>query len=230
MKNLLVSTLLLIWFVAPSKGQTIYLEQDFASGTGTAYELIEAVTHLINNSAGSVDFVWERIVYDMPEEWSAPFCDKNNCYAPFTTTAAFNLVSGESGLLKPIFTPNEVEGIGTMKIRIYSITPGMSFDDTVTFQATTTGYIGINDIVAASSINIYPNITNSTFYITSDASIPAYYSIISASGSSIIRQNTLNWQSNKSVVDIAQLQAGLYHVVLFDRAPSPLVSKQIIKL
>ena len=42
MKNLLVSTLLLIWFVAPSKGQTIYLEQDFASGTGTAYELIAA--------------------------------------------------------------------------------------------------------------------------------------------------------------------------------------------
>ena len=230
MKNLLLSLLLLIGFFESAYTQTIYLEKDFASGTGPATELIEAVTYLVNNSTSSIDFVWERIEYNMPSEWSAPFCDKNNCYAPFTTTAGFNLVTGESGLLKPIFTPNSVEGIGTMKIRIYSVTAGFAFDDTVTFQATTDGLVGVNDIAEASSISIYPNITRSTFSITSSSIVPTYYSIISSDGNVVSSLKPLSWQSEKSEIDVSLLQAGLYYVVLYSREQSALISKPIIKL
>jgi len=230
MKDVILSTLLLVGIFESSFGQNIYIEENLVSAIGAAAELIEAPTYIVNNSGSSVDFKWERIEYNLPAGWNASFCDKNNCYAPSTTTATFNLISGESGLLKPIFTPDEIEGLGIMKVRIYSITSGTTFDDTVTFQATTNGLVGTNDLAEASSIEIYPTITNGSVYLTTALIQPHYYTIINSEGRTIYNLKPLQWHSNNSEIDISPLNAGLYYVLLYSQKQALLVSKRIIKL
>lgn len=229
MKTAISTLFIVVGIFKFAQGQSIFIEDEFVSSSGPASELIETPTYLTNNSISSVDFVWERIEYTMPVEWSAPFCDKNNCYAPFTTTASFKLTAGEKGLLKPIFTPNGVEGLGTLKVRIYSITSGITFDDTVTFQVTTDGFVGINNVSNDFAISIYPNVTSSRFTVASPSPIDCY-SVLGTDGKIVLKQNNVKWWGNEMSIDISTLESGMYYVILYAGNNSSIFSKPIIKL
>ncbi len=230
MKKNLIICLFLFGNFEYSYSQSVYLEADSVTETGAASSLISIVNHLINNSLTSVDFRWERIEYNLPSGWDAPFCDKNLCYASSTTTADFTLAPGESGLLKPIFSPNYIEGSGILKVRIYSLSSGVAFEDTATFQAVTDGTIGIDDPVQESSIDVYPTITTGIVYFESSAYHPDFVTITKSDGKLMYTQNSVIWQLNKSEIDISIWDAGIYFITFYSNKNIPLLSKSIIKL
>lgn len=230
MKKLTTLILIAIGISANSFSQSIYLDDDFVSATGPADDFITVVNHITNNTSGAVDFRWERIVYDLPQGWDAPFCDKNNCYSSTLTTATFNLQPGESGMLKPMFTPNGVEGIGTLAVRVYSITNGVTFEDTATFEAITEGVSGIQSNSVATSYNIYPTISSGTITITGLGNNVSQYAIHSVTGvvNSFTLSNNLN--NDKITLDISSLTPGIYYISIINKEETTFFSKPIIKL
>lgn len=204
------------------RAQTIYLEEIEVSESGEASELIEPATFLINNSADTVSFVWQRIVQDYPASWMVQFCDKNLCYSDATGSAAFTLAPSEFGLLKPVFGPNDVEGTGTLKVRVYS-TSQVTFEDTVTFNATTTGWIGIDE-VNASVITIYPTLANDQITVSSSLSL---IQIFNSLGNLVLSKSQVGVLET---VNISSLENGIYFIRAVDSRNESMITKKLIKV
>jgi hypothetical protein len=208
--------------------QDIYVEHEFVSSTGPADDLIELVNHIVNNSPDSVAFRWERIENNYPAGWIVSFCDKNNCYAPTSLTADFILAPGESGIFKPMFTPHEIEGMGILKVRVYALSSEVSFEDTVTYQATTSGYIGISSPVE-SAVEVYPSVTSSVVNVSCNNMNNVTCRILNSAGMVVVPLQLLLFYSGRAVVDLSGLNAGKYYIVLEADGSNP-VAKSIIKL
>ena len=102
-----------------------------------------------NALVDSVSINWEIILAEHPEEWEFSNCFPN-CYAPGVLLGSNIFDLGEGYYLNCHFYPYNTPGDATIKM---AITDGLSID-TVTWQATATSTVGLEDILTSDALVI----------------------------------------------------------------------------
>lgn len=144
---------------------------------------IELLSQITNNTGSTVTIRWTRVVEQMPQEWDVNFCDKNLCYLGFVESKTFELNNGESGMLKPIFYPNEVPGMGVFRLYLQSETPGIVWADTAVFVGVATGEVGTVEAELVRTVSVFPNPANDVLNVaTADAQLQGQWRITDAAG------------------------------------------------
>ena len=95
----------------------------------------------------------------------------------------FELSNGESGLLKPIFYPNEVPGMGVFRLYLQSETPGVVWADTAVFVGVATGEVGTVEAELMRTVSVFPNpATDALHVVTADAQLQGQWRITDSAG------------------------------------------------
>jgi hypothetical protein len=179
---------------------------------------ISLPSHITNNSGGTVTPRWTRVVEQETPGWTHAFCDKNLCYFGTVSSKTFELTDGEEGLLKPIFYPAEIVGIGVMRLYYISETPGVSWADTAVYVAVGTELVSTVEVELVRDVAVFPNPTDDVLNIvTADANLQGQWRIIDVAGKvwncSMKGAGTIAGQ-----IPVAHLPVGLYllHVLTPD--------------
>lgn len=171
---------------------------------------IELLSQIFNNTGTTVTIRWTRVVEQKPQEWNVNFCDKNLCYLGSVESKTFELMSGDSGLLKPIFYPNEVPGTGVFRLYLQSETPGVTWADTTVYVAVATGVSGTVNIEQVTNVSVFPNpVTDMLNVVTADANLQGQWRITDTAG----KVWTCSDSANSAIagqIPVANLPIGFY--------------------
>ncbi|GEM_PF-2024511 len=154
----------------------------YVSLPATEFE-IDLPSQITNNTFGAVTIRWTRVVEQKPQEWDVNFCDKNLCYLGIVESKTFDLANGESGLLKPIFYPNNVAGTGVFRLYLQSETPGVTWADTAVFVGVATDPTGTIEAELVRDVTVFPNPASDVLnVVTADAHLQGRWRITDAAG------------------------------------------------
>ncbi len=188
-------------FVAPD---SIYVSQP-----ADEFE-IDLPTQMTNNSGGTVTIRWTRVVEQKPQEWDVNFCDNNLCYLGIVASKTFDLANGESGLLKPIFYPHEVLGVGVFRLYLQSETAGVVWADTAVFVGVATELVGTVRAELVRDVAVFPNPTTEVLNIvTADPNFQGIWSITDLTG----KQWSCSGEVGSAIagqISVASLPSGIY--------------------
>ena len=181
----------------------------FVSLPATEHE-INLPSYMTNSTGSSVIIRWTRVVEQEPLGWEHAFCDKNLCYFGSINSKVFELADGESGLLKPIFYPFGIPGIGVMRLYYNSETPGISWADTAVYVAEATGMLGAVEAKLVRDVAVFPSPAQEVLNVVSaDANLQGQWRITDATGK-IWKFSDPKNTAIAGQISLAQLPAGLY--------------------
>lgn len=176
---------------------------------GSAGETIYVTATLSNNSSAPVLIECERLVLDMPDEWTSSMC-LDICLQPEEIYREVHLEPGESQLYTNYFyTVEGYPGLGKAGIRFRNSTnPNNKFNRT--FWAEATGPVGLDE-VEANDIRLWPNPATDLVNIT--AARGSAMRVRSLSGE-VVYETTLTDET--STLDLRLIRAGIYLVEFWD--------------
>lgn len=175
-------------------------------------------SYITNNSGSTVTIRWTRVVEQESQGWDHAFCDKNLCYLGTVGTKTFELINREEGLLKPIFYPHEITGIGVMRLYYASETSGVSWSDTAVYVAVATELVGSVEAELVRDIAIFPSPASDMLtVVTSDANLQGQWSITDPAGK-VWCHSKIGTTYIAGQISITELPVGLYclHVLTLD--------------
>ncbi len=121
MKKLLLTLLFVAGFFG-LKAQLISTTGDtsFANGSSADFEIV-AHANVRNTAASTATFRWVRVTNSLSANWKMAVCDVVTCYSDITDSAEFSLNPNETGNIDAHFYPNNNNGGGTTRVRIFEI-------------------------------------------------------------------------------------------------------------
>lgn len=186
---------------------------------------IEMKTYLVNNSGNAVAIKWTRTLEQLPTGWTTNFCDNNACYLGSVSSKQFNLMSGDSGLLKPLLYPNGVAGTCVFRVKLESTTPGVSYAGSVVFVAVAQQSSGTADIELVKDLAVFPNPTSEVLNVVfADPNFLGTLQVSDAKGQVLLTETKAN---TTTTLNIEALPAGFYTLTAISEKGS--VSKGFVK-
>ena len=146
MKKLLIALCLVPLF---SFAQNYSINEHLVIATGSVDTESFSNNTSFNALVDSLQISWEIIFAEHPEEWEFSNCFPN-CYPPGVTSGSAVFEQGEGYYLNCHFYPYNITGDATI---IMAITDGLS-NDTVTWQATATSAVGLEEILTSDALVI----------------------------------------------------------------------------
>ncbi len=181
----------------------------FVSLPATEHE-INLPSYMTNNTGSTVIIRWTRVVEQKPQGWEHAFCDKNLCYFGSVGSKTFELTDGESGLLKPIFYPYGIAGIGVMRLYYNSETPGISWADTAVYVAEATELLGAVEAKLVRDVAVFPSPAQEVLnVVTADSNLQGQWRITDATGK-IWKHSDPKSTTIAGQISVVQLPVGLY--------------------
>jgi hypothetical protein len=201
-------------------GQAITFNANPLVKDGTIEDFnVDAKFITTNSTTEQVDFVWELIRTDVPDEWGFIICDTRLCYSPGWETCIdagceINVFGpGEtSSAMKVTVQPNGVKYCGIVHLRLVDANDTSKEVGNLEVQFNIECTTATQDIIEE-KVNIYPNPTADFFKIesTNNYSQVVIYNIVGK------EMKSYEFSNNKSY-DVRDLQSGLYLVGLLDDA------------
>lgn len=208
MIRLILSTILIISY-------SFGFSQDFEVGnTDTTFYGEHTVSdfggyiNLINNTSGNLSLKWKRTENSLPTGWVTSICDPTSCKPPESDSSNFTLPkTGTSNYINVHFYPDNVQGLGTTKVRVENVNDPSNFY-VMSFVGDARVATGIEDENFSTTVSLYPNPSNGTLNISSSND-----EMISVNVYNLIGEKVLSLQGvNKISEDISSLQTGMYLV------------------
>ncbi len=215
------------------QSQNLHVEHDTMYGEFTVVEnSIEHKNHIINAGTQTVKIRWTRTVVDITPGWATNFCDKNVCWLGSAASKTFDLFPADTGLLKPIFYANSIEGCIVYRLDMVSETPGIAYQKSLLFLARTTNgcqVLGAEDIEEVKDFAVYPNpVAAGTLNVVFvDVNFSGKLDILDAQGRVVFQKNQAT--ANEGL-DIATLPVGAYSVRATDSTGRILAVRQFSKI
>ncbi|MBP6810747.1 MAG: T9SS type A sorting domain-containing protein [Saprospiraceae bacterium] len=233
MKNLFYFLLVMVLFFTTSLAAQV----NIVVTPDSVYKELPAIeseislpSHITNNSGSSVTIRWTRVLEQVPQDWSYAFCDKNVCWFGGVSSKTFELASGETGPLKPIFYPNEIVGTGVMRIYYISETPGIVWADTAVYVAVATGQVSTVEAVLVRDVAVFPSPASHVLNIvTADANLQGQWQVTDATGKMWIHSNS-DTNLIAGQIPVAQLPCGIYFLNVLTPDGRHAIAKQFVIL
>jgi len=230
MKNL-IFPLLACFFIsgasfAQSSGLTLYADSLHKEAPASQFQ-IEITNYIINNSGQTVTFKWTRTLQQpFPSGWVTNFCDDSLCYLNPVSSAIFNLPSGDTGLLKPVFYPYENPGAGIYRIKLESLTPAVPYLANIVYEAVATEAMGAQNLEQP-EILLLPNPADHFIFLSfAGTDFEGIIQIFDASGRTI---KTFSEAGSILNLDISSLDPGSYTLIIRPLNNRFVVSRTFIK-
>lgn len=228
-KNFCLSLCLLAFASCPLMAQVnlvVAPDSVYAQLPPTEQE-IPLPSYITNNTGGPVTIRWTRVVEQETFGWDHAFCDKNLCYFGTVSSKTFNLDNGEKGVLKPIFYPFGLAGMGVMRLYYNSETPGVVWSDTAVYVAVATELTGTVEVERVRDVSVFPNPANDVLsVVTAQADIRGQWTITDVAGkvwATSVRSGLIAGQ-----IPIAQLPKGAYLLNVLTADNQPVVTKRFV--
>jgi hypothetical protein len=214
---LLPALLTSLSLVAQSPDIVVLPDSVFVQGDPSDAQ-IDLPSHIYNNTANPVTIRWTRVVEQAPPAWDYAFCDLNLCYIGIVESEVFELMPGDSGLLKPIFYLNHSGGLGVMRIYLQSETPGVVWADTAVYVAAAGVDVGIDEAELVRDLALFPNPAQHTLQVTLAREIgPSQWYVTDAAGRTAMpRQPATGAFSSQLDISILPVGSYYFHIVSAD--------------
>jgi hypothetical protein len=189
---------------------------------------INLPSYITNNSGSTVTIRWTRVVEQEPQGWDHAFCDKNLCYFGTVSSKTFELVDGEIGVLKPVFYPFEIAGVGVMRLYYISETPGVMWADTAVYVAEAYELVGTAEAKLVKDIAVFPSPAQEVLHVvTANATLKGKWRITDALGK-IWKYSDHENSTIAGQISVAQLPPGIYFLNVMDPDGRLAVSKRFV--
>ncbi len=181
-------------------------------------------TLIVNNTSNStISIHVERIVRNLPPNWTSCFCYPW-CVAPFIDTLTFPIAPFSSDSIKPNYhTDPSIPGIGYVTITLYQVGFPNNID-TVAFSGSTLLASGIEEPLTT-TIDIYPNPVTENLIVSNPSNTSCILRIYNAAGEMITEKGI---SDKKSVLGLRQLPEGYYTIQIHFKS-GQIISKKIFK-
>ncbi len=170
----------------------------------------------LNTSAETTTMAWEKLVVDIPADWSYTFCDLGTCYVtmPDQAIMAQEIAPGESSFVGLTLNPAS-EGSGSFQVRVWdTAAPEYSVICTWLFS---TGLIAVVE-KSLPDFQFFPNPTHHLLNVilpvdhTLDRGV-----VILKDMSGRVVWRRLVFVSQKLQFDVSDLASGLYLLIVSDQ-------------
>ncbi len=193
---------------------------------------------IFNSSANSEQFRVKKIELTIDPGAVAYFCTGSFCYGPATYTSGIVAIPGGGTLpngvgtygLTTDFDPGPGIGTSTVRYTAYdSNNPNDSSSVLINYHVTA---VGINSLNTANMefSNVYPNPISSTAFVKYDLkgiSTAASIKIYNALGS-FVKEIKIENQEGKALIDVTDLNQGVYFYTLFVNSKKVTTRKLIV--
>lgn len=159
----------------------------------------------INNTTGTIQIKYQKVMAFVPPLWDAVICDNQNCYPLLVNSGSMNVLQGKSGLLSVHCTPYTNEGTAFIRYAVWDVNTPNNID-TLTFiiSVLTTG------IASESKENTSIWITQNKLHLNNKNGIYNSLYIMDLSGKVVFNTNI----GNESEIDIPYLPTAMYIISL----------------
>lgn len=183
-------------------------------------------TLIVNNtSANTITMHFERIVKNIPVNWSSCFCYPA-CLAPSIDTLTFSIAPFSSDSIKPNYnTDLSTPGIGYVTITLYQQGFPSSID-TIAFSGSTLSASGINETAFSPNFTAYPNPFNTSLTIHNKSPESYTLSVFNSSNEIVYFKKSTSSLTEKH--SLGFLPDGIY-VIKSEFVSGKMVSNKIIK-
>ncbi len=211
MKKALLLLIVFLGFGLHIQAQELSVADTLLVFDGNDESVFELVGHteLTNNTNQTQTYVWVREIIEQPDGWNNAVCDINQCYFHTVSTAEFDLMAGESGLLDVHVRPFGIAGKAIVKLTVTDVdNPDVSI--CVQYESTI-GTVSIDNLIQQ-DVQIFPNPTSNVFVMTEN-SIVEELTVFNIIGRPIRTFKARNGQQ----YDVRDLATGLYLVRMTDK-------------
>lgn len=199
---------LLLSFLGKAQGYYHSPNDTLWASTGLDQQVTMNITQ-VHTSNDTLQFVWKKVLVDLPLDWDATICDNSNCnLALIDGDTTLPVLPGDNGLLLIHCTPHSSTGTGVIQYAMYEVqNPQLS--DTLTW------------IIVANELSISENISEfGTFLLKNDCLFwvgenlvkPSLF-IVSMDG----KRFDLTYDSLSKKIDLPILTSGVYWLFLHDQ-------------
>lgn len=185
--------------------------------------LIEAPSKVTNNTGDVLNLRWERVVEDIPAEWQTLICDNILCWGPTKSVSDFTLQPNAEGDMKPNFSPNGVEGMGTVHMLIYD--PLDSLNTVQEHVYTCNAVLVSVEEPEEMDFTIYPNPARD-FVILPESNQITKAILYNIAGKQV---KTFDMVANTRRFDVADVMRGTYLLQFIDEAGAILHTTRLTK-
>lgn len=203
------SFILTLFVVCGLSAQSYTLSPTHLNVQGNPGDFMLSTLVVNNPSASQITIHMERIVKNLPANWTSCFCFPT-CIAPFIDTLTFSIAAYSNDSIKPNYgTDPNTPGIGYITIKLYQ--EGFpNAIDTVYFSGSTLSTSGVNEVSYASNFAAYPNPFNDVLTVCNKNMEDYTLSVYNSTGEIVFRKENIS-AMNESV-DLSFLCEGIYFV------------------
>lgn len=219
-----IFTITFSFILGSSHSQDYSIIPDNLNAQGPPNVLFLAKARIVNNSSSAINMFMERIIKDIPANWSSCFCHPQ-CVAPFVDTISFAIPANSEDSIMPNFFADSIPGLGTIQVRLYQL-GFQSLPDTITFTGSTMSSTSVPYLSLPAGISVYPNpcLNHVSVDITEDGECSA--SLYDLSGKLACSSGILKSKGN--ILPLDGLKAGIYFLkITFTNGT--IISNKIIK-
>lgn len=228
MRQLILSLLLLLGY-ASIQAQTLVCDPDsmYREGLVTDNETIFSKFSITNTLNIPVDFTWELIKVDIPEEWTWQVCDVNACYdleAPPANAIRNSIGSGETkgNLGVNLSGHGGVPGHGYTTVRYFSLTDSIRSLGSINVEWNIMGDVATAEIVDH-YLEVYPNPIDNRFQVRTDLT----YDRITVYD--LVGRNVEEYPYIENTsYDLSNISKGIY-LIAFQKEDEVIHTKRIVK-
>ena len=211
---------------AQSSNLVLYADSLHKEAPASQFQ-INIQNYIINNSGQTVTLKWTRTLQQpFPTGWVTNFCDDSLCYLNPVSTATFDLQSGDTGLLKPVFYPYGNTGTGIYRIKLESLTPSVPYLANIVYVAVATESTGTNTPESFTA-TLSPNPAGNALRVTfGNAVFRGNVQISDASGR-VLRE--INTEGPDLFIDLSGLPGGAYTLLARPEGSRAFFSRVFLK-
>jgi Secretion system C-terminal sorting domain len=187
--------------------------------------------YIINKGNSAITLRWTRNIVQVTPGWTTNFCDLNLCYLPSASSKVFELLPADTGLLKPVFLANGIEGCIIYRIDLTSETPNVTYQKSLLFYGRSSNgcqVTGAADIEEIKDFALFPNPANETLnVIFADVNFKGNLEILDLLGKVVLQQKATD---SNTQMDVSKLPIGTYSLRAMDEKGSNKVVKKFTKI
>lgn len=212
MKKLFCIVLIVLVTGTRTFSQDYTLDSTRIHSYGNPGELFLSALLITNNTGSSLTFHLNRIVKNLPANWTSCFCYPT-CIAPWIDTLTFSIPPFGTDSIKPNYGTDSIPGIGyiTTVLLIQDLEGTFSPVDTIYFTGSTLS-TGISDVKSQVSVNVYPNPVSDFLKITFATTAIAKISVANVLGQDIFSGEISD--SQDILLHTSEWRSGIYFITV----------------
>ncbi len=223
-------------------GQQVFFIQDAVEINNEGIGIMPATNYMYNGTSKSLTLQWVKTDTELPDGWETQICTVESgdmtggiCYQSDVYTNPFTIGSGDTlgfkvNFVTPGIPDDPATGIAELELFFYDPLDSMNVNGTSGFRAVTVS-TGFSDLtVNDASFRTFPNPVISTVNVQlqnySDVKFIEVYNLV---GQKVV-SHTVEDQRSIQVIDMMDMDEGLFFISLLDQGENILETKRFSKV